>query len=86
MTYRDRSLGLLLRLLTGMRIQTEEECLQAIDILHQKGAKVVVLTSCTLADDQDRISVYGSSNINGKSRRFRAAIKRLPVWLAVALV
>jgi hypothetical protein len=67
------------RLLTGMKIRTEAECMQALELLHNKGASVVVLTSCTLAEFEDRISVYGSSRVNGKSRRFRCAIKRLPV-------
>lgn len=50
------------RLLTGMKIKTEADALAAMEALHQKGAKKVIISSTELGSDDTLIGLGSYAN------------------------
>ena len=71
------------RLLTGIEINSEADVLNALSKLHEMGASIVVITSCTLSEQDDVIMIYGSSNKEGSACKFKISVDRLPVCAEV---
>ncbi|RWS24995.1 pyridoxal kinase-like protein, partial [Leptotrombidium deliense] len=65
-------------LLTGIKIEKESDALQAMDILHESGAKVVVISSTNLGDTTTLIALASINKVSQK-QRFRIRIAALPV-------
>ncbi|XP_046848869.1 LOW QUALITY PROTEIN: pyridoxal kinase-like [Xenia sp. Carnegie-2017] len=68
-------------LLSGMKINTEEDAFKAMDVLHKKGANSVVITSSELGEDH--MVAFGSSNGKGSSGNshrtcIRMVVPKLP--------
>lgn len=49
-------------LLTGKSIRTKEDAWQAIDWFHEKGIKIVVLSSTTVGSDSELIGFLSQNN------------------------
>ncbi|KAK3582051.1 hypothetical protein CHS0354_025657 [Potamilus streckersoni] len=64
-------------LLTGMKINTEKEALQAMQILHDKGPKTVVISSTNLGTEGVLVAL-ASSVKNGKKEFYRMEMPHLP--------
>lgn len=50
-----------MRLLTGMKITSEEDAIKACDLLHGKGVATVVITSIENINEPDILSVIAST-------------------------
>ena len=66
--------------LTGKRIDSLEQALEAIEKLHQLGPKIVVLSSVKLDPNQDQLTMICSSKDTqgNKSHKIRIDFPRLP--------
>lgn len=69
-------------LLSGMKINCEKDAFKAMDILHNKGTKVVVITSSELGKEDTLVSLGSSFNAtssgNGTRSCVRMEIPKLP--------
>eukprot|EP01137_Pigoraptor_chileana_P015616 Opistho-2@71781 len=69
-------------LLTGITIKTEDDAFAAIDALHARGVRTVVITSSDIGGDTSHsITVLGSqmSESTSKPQRLRVHVPRLPM-------
>ncbi|XP_023222049.1 pyridoxal kinase-like isoform X3 [Centruroides sculpturatus] len=64
-------------LLTGMKISNEEDALKAMQILHDRGIKTVIITSSDLAS-KDELLNLGSCIKDGKRTAVKLKISRIP--------
>lgn len=53
----------MIRLLTGRTISTEQDAIECMELLHKKGAKVVVISSSLLGTENELIAFGSSSNV-----------------------
>nr|CAG4644109.1 EOG090X09AY [Lepidurus arcticus] len=65
-------------LLTGIKIQTEEDALKAMDALHDKGVRTVVISSSELGKGDGTLNSYASSRNGDGTKRLKIQIPRLP--------
>lgn len=77
-----RSLSLLIfvfsyRLLTGIKINSEEDAFLAMDMLHEQGIPIVVLSSSDLGDETVLIALGSKLKEDGTKERMRFSIPRL---------
>lgn len=85
--FRDKLIGLAdvltpnqfeAELLTGVKVDNDKSALAAIDILHEKGIKTVVISSADV-DSQEVITCYGSQvTPDGSKKRVKVEIPKLP--------
>ncbi|XP_076372715.1 pyridoxal kinase isoform X4 [Tachypleus tridentatus] len=64
-------------LLTGIKINTRSDAVQAMEVLHMRGIPTVVISSTELGSDKVLIAL-GSSNKNGKKIQIQLEIPQLP--------
>ncbi|EFA81182.1 pyridoxal kinase [Heterostelium album PN500] len=59
--------------LTGIKISSQDDAIRAIDSLHDKGIANVIITSCTIDNNDEDIVVIGSRK---GERKFRLSVKK----------
>ncbi|XP_071956917.1 pyridoxal kinase-like [Antedon mediterranea] len=64
-------------LLTGIKITIEEEALKAMQILHDKGVKTVILTSYETEGKQDTLTLIATQVKDGKKTGFKFEYPKL---------
>jgi len=64
-------------LLTGRTISTEQDAIECMELLHQKGAKVVVISSSVLGPENELVA-FGSSKLENSVGVWKFSIPRLP--------
>lgn len=63
--------------LTGIKITSEEDAIEAMKILHSKGPKIVVISSSEFSPDGSIISL-ASTVANGKNEVYKVQFQKLP--------
>ena len=66
-------------LLTGMKITSVNEALIALDLLHGKGIRTVIMTSSELGSDDSILSFASQLMPDGSKERLQMKIPRLPI-------